>query len=82
MTRREAFIVVFFLTLPIFVIGTLTLAALFVALMPRERTRQLRRRLATVVMWQWLKNMKLSKFAHDLLWDQGNGKPYDYSEVG
>lgn len=82
MTRREALIVVGFLLFPIFFIGLLTLTAIVLTLLPREYTRQLRRRLAGFVMWQWMKGMKVSRIAHDWLWDAGNGKPYDYSEIG
>lgn len=82
MTRREAGIVVLFLTLPILAIGLLTILALIIALAPREQTRQLRRRLAKFVMWQWVKSMKISHLAHDWLWSEGNGHTYDYSKVG
>lgn len=82
MTRREAFIIVCFLIFPVFAFGLLAIIALIIALLPRAYTRQLRRRLARVVMWQWIKNMKLSRFFHDLLWSDGNGEPYDYSKIG
>lgn len=82
MTRREAFIVVCFLAFPVFIIGLLTIAALIMTILPREHTQQLRRRLAGFVMWQWIKGMKISRIAHDWLWSEGNGKPYDYSELG
>lgn len=82
MTRREAGIVSLFLALPIFVIGCLTILALIIAVIPREQTRQLRLRLAKLVMWQWIKSMKVSRIAHDWLWSEGNGHTYDYSKVG
>lgn len=82
MTRREAGIVSLFLALPILAIGLLTLLALLIAIAPREQTRQLRRRLAGLVMWQWVKSMKVSRIAHDWLWSEGNGHTYDYSKVG
>lgn len=82
MTRREAGIVIGFALLPIFAIGLLTIAAVVLAILPREHTRQLRRKLASFVMWQWVKGMKISRIAHDWLWSEGNGKPYDYSELG
>lgn len=82
MTRREGLIVISFLIFPVFVFGLLAIAALILALLPRPYTRQIRRNLAKVVMWQWIKNMKLSRFFHDLLWNSGNGEPYDYSKIG
>lgn len=82
MTRREAGIVSLFLALPIFVIGCLALLALVIAIAPKEQTQQLRRKLAKFVMWQWVKSMKVSRIAHDWLWAEGNGKPYDYSKLG
>lgn len=82
MTRRECLIVILILSLPVFLIGLATIAALIIAIMPRHHTQQLRRRLAKLIMWQWVKGMKISRIAHDLLWDAGNGKPYDYGEVG
>lgn len=82
MTRREAGIVLLFLALPIFVVGCLTILALIIAIAPREHTRQLRLKLAEFVMWQWIKSMKVSRIAHDWLWAEGNGKPYDYSKTG
>lgn len=82
MTRRECLIVILFLSLPVFLIGLLVIAALVIAVMPRHHTQQLRRKLAKLVMWQWVKGMKVSRVAHDLLWSEGNGHTYDYSEVG
>lgn len=82
MTRREAGIVALFLAFPILAIGCLTILALVIAIAPREQTRRLRLKLARLVMWQWIKSMKVSRIAHDWLWNEGNGKTYDYSEIG
>lgn len=73
MTRREMLIVVSFLTLPIFLIGLLTIVGLIIGLMPREQTRQLRRRLAGFTMWQWSQGSRISAIIHQWLWARGNG---------
>lgn len=51
----------------------LGLLALIVALMPRKLTRQLRHKLADLVLWQWIKGSKISSLAHQWLWREGNG---------
>lgn len=48
--------------------------ALIVLVIPRAVTRQLRHRLAQVVLWQWIKGSKASAVLHQWLWREGNGK--------
>jgi hypothetical protein len=73
MTKREIGLVIIFLTLPIFFIGCLTIAALILALIPRDQTRELRRQLGAIVMRQWEVGSNLSSIAYGWLWQKGNG---------
>lgn len=73
MTKREIGIVIILLTLPIFLIGCLTIAALILALIPREHTRQLRRQLGAIVMRQWEVGSNVSAIIYGWLWQKGNG---------
>jgi hypothetical protein len=73
MTRREILIVIFFLTLPIFIIGLLTIAGIILAVMPREQTRRFRRYVGSIVMRQWEVGSNLSSVIYSWLWQKGNG---------
>lgn len=61
-------------------LAALSLVALAVALAPRPITRRLRHKLADFVLWQWLKGSKISSIVHSWLWQENNGKSYDYTQ--